>query len=61
MLLNMLYKIIFILLSTCCIKFTYNNYVNKDNNIFYIIILWKVVYKTINIHGEIGLLKYIFG
>ena len=35
-------------------KITYNNYVNKDNNIFYIIILWKAVFKTINIHGEIG-------
>ena len=42
------------LLNTCCIQFTYNNYVNKDNNIFNIIMLWKVVFKTINIHGEIG-------
>ena len=44
----------FILLNTCCIKFTYNNYVNKDNNIFYIIILWKAVFKTVNIRGKIG-------
>ena len=42
------------MLLNTCIKFTYNNYVSKDNNIFNIIILWKVVFKTINIHGEIG-------
>ena len=45
------------LLNTCCIKFTYNNYVNKYNNIFNIITLWKIIFKTINIHGEIGYLK----